>query len=183
MKLVDFLKEQEGFSPVWYKDGTCWAIGYGHHSCAPNHSFKITKAEATLLLLDDILAASHSADKDFSRMTGYPTGSLPRALYDALTELCFSTGSLRKWPKFVAAVVARDYAGMARESRRYYRKDGTGEWVYMKRRSEAFIKAFLEPPVNTHPKGIDTGSLALIGIPFALAGIRKRLIERKGNRG
>ena len=174
--LIEFLMEQEGFSPVWYRDGPCWAIGYGHHSCTPDRSIEpISEQEARVLLERDIQAAAERAGEEFSELEGYPIAWLPERLRMALTELVFNTGSLKGWPRFVRAVSQGDILRAIKESRRYYRVGG--QRVYMAKRTRAFITTFLLPELGrTGPK---LGIWLVAGWPIWLAMAREWLEARK----
>ena len=141
MTLVDFLREQEGFRATWYRDGPCWAIGYGHHSCNPDLSWRLTQTQALKLLKRDIQAASERAGRDFSAMMGYPITRLPKRHREALTELCFNLGTIRGFPRFVKALAEGDIETAIRESKRYAWVNG--EKVELVRRNRAFVWTFL----------------------------------------
>ena len=172
--LIRFLKDQEGFSPSWYRDGPCWSIGYGHHSCNPDLSQTITKEEAEVLLEKDIQAASDRAGQEFLEMEGYPIDWLPEYLRMALTELVYNTGSIKDWPRFVRAVSQGDILRAIQESRRYYRVGG--EKVYMAKRTRAFIATFLLPELGrTGPR---LGIWLVVGWPL-WASMARELLERR----
>ena len=170
MTLIEFLKEQEGFSPTWYRDGPCWSIGYGHHSCDPNPRQQITQVIALKLLKRDIQAARERAGRDFWVITGQRIAKLPKRHQEALVEMTFNLGGLRGFPKFTRALARGDVDTAIRECRRYAVVEG--KRIELRRRNQAFIQTFLlEQP--------DMGPVALTW-PMWVAGIKHALIKRIG---
>ena len=174
--LIQFLREQEGFSPRWYRDGPGWSIGYGHHSRNPDPTWEpMSEERARELLILDVQAAAERAGREFSEMEGYPIAWLPDRLRMALTELVYNTGSIKGWPRFVRAVSQGDILRAIQESRRYYRVGG--QRVYMAKRTRAFIATFLLPELGrTGPK---LGIWLVAGWPVWLAMAREWLESRK----
>jgi len=172
-RLIFFLMEQEGFSPTPYDDLGHPAIGYGHRITPEDGDLSIiTEEEARRLLIKDCQAAAATAGVDFKRMVGQGMGKLPQRHRSALIEMVFNMGSLRGWPKFIAAIARQDIQGAIRESKRYAIVNG--EKVYMKRRHEAFVKTFLETPAKV------TGVyLGVVTWPLWVCWAKERLIRRK----
>lgn len=140
-RLTEFLKEQEGFSAYAYEapEGNK-TIGYGHVMGQLSY---VTETLAEKLLALDIWQAEQRAQSYISAMYGADTwNTLPERHQQALTELAFNVGSLAKFPNFTRALVHGDIPTAIAESKRYYR-DKDGQWRELKRRNQAFVKAFL----------------------------------------
>lgn len=140
--LVEFLKEQEGYSALPYTapEGNK-TIGYGHVIFDLN---RVDKELADKLLELDIWMAERRAkfyvDSTFAPGTW---NELPLKHQQALTELTFNVGSLSKFPKFTHALVHGNIDKAIRESKRYYR-GRDGKWVELRRRNIAFVDTFLK---------------------------------------
>lgn len=141
-KLLAFVKDQEGYSPTPYpgpEGGQ--TIGYGHLN-VPLKQVDTYLADA--LLRQDLYLAQLSAQKHVDYHYGEGTWqTLADNHKDALTELVFNVGTLRKFPKFTRAIIRGNLAKAAAESTRYYR-DPTGHLQPLARRNAAFINTFLQ---------------------------------------
>jgi GH24 family phage-related lysozyme (muramidase) len=91
-------------------------------------------------LHDALLGAQTYVDYFFGQGTWE---TLPQDHRDALTELVFNVGTLRKFPKFTRALVRGNLDKALAESTRYYR-DTSGHLQPLARRNAAFINTFLK---------------------------------------
>ena len=141
--LINFLKEQEGFSHTPYKapEGN-YTIGYGHK--LNEHIEWLSDRSANILLAFDISLAEDTAMNYVDRTYGYMVfKSLPSKYKQALIEMTFNLGSLQGFPKFTRAIVNRDKETAIKECKRYY-QDSKGKWRELERRNKAFINTFLK---------------------------------------
>jgi lysozyme len=117
---VDIIKQFEGFSPVWYKDGGgVDTIGYGHTGELP-HGFEppLTEESATRLLLRDV-EIYESAVKRNVRVC------ISQDQYAALVSFCYNVGILA----FINSTLlqklnADEVIGAANELLRWNRDNG-----------------------------------------------------------
>lgn len=113
---IGYLRQVEGYRQYPYEcAGGARSIGYGHNLDAnPLHIDAwngLNEQEATLVLIQDVRAAY--------AIVLHRYGQLDDRRMEILTEFTFNMGSLRKFPKFEAAVLANDIDAQRREYKRY----------------------------------------------------------------
>ena len=141
---VAYIKEQEGSKKdkrgyhVAYQDSVGkWTIGYGHASNSVKPGMKWTEAKAEEQLKRDInkaesIAKSYVAEK-------FPGKTLGSTQLKMLTDFAFNLGGLRKFPKFTAAVVYKNWSEAAKNYKRF------AGGMELTKRNRDFYNKFLSP--------------------------------------
>jgi lysozyme len=108
-RLIETLKEHEGYRAVAYKDSVgVLTIGYGRNL----ETVGVGREEAELMLRNDIIRAENTARRLFS---GF--GELNEVRQEVLVNMAFNLGeaSLREFVRFRYAVKNRDWVASAAE--------------------------------------------------------------------
>jgi len=85
---VEFIKEQEGFSPFVFWDEKHWTIGYGTTVGEDDYPEGITQEEATALLTDNL----HRYENAISAFAERYEVSLTQPRFDALVSFTYNLG-------------------------------------------------------------------------------------------
>jgi GH24 family phage-related lysozyme (muramidase) len=104
----------------------------------------ITDAEAVKLLASDLETSSRAVKSYISSHFGKV--DLDNGQMEMLVEFSFNLGSLSKFPKFVEAVVKKDWQTANKEYKRSY-VDGHGQRHELSNRNIAFFKRYLSDKV------------------------------------
>lgn len=134
----EYIKRVEGEQLTAYDlgDGMI-TIGYGHAEPKSKSKYKvgqtISKSEAEQLLTQDIKTAESRVNAYMQ--TNFPNVALTLLQKQMLTDYAFNPG-LTEFPKFVRAVVARDWKTATREYKRYFQGRELG-------RNQIFYDTFL----------------------------------------
>lgn len=151
---VDYIVSVEGTGPgsspetghKAYKDSVgVWTIGYGHAATSdPNvkPGLKISDAKAKQFLKTD-LANAEQIVKDYISKN-YPSRKLEQIQLKMLTDFTFNGGQkmLSKFPKFITAVVNKDWKTASQNYKRY------GGGKELTDRNTKFYNIFLKPLLN-----------------------------------
>lgn len=147
-----------------YKDSVgVWTIGYGHAATsdpAVKPGLKISDAKAKQLLKTD-LAKAEQIVKDYVS-ANFPRKTLNQIQLKMLTDFAFNGGQkmLSKFPKFITAVVNKDWKTASQNYKRY------GGGRELTDRNAKFYNTFLKPMLsktNTTKTGVDWIDNALKG--------------------
>ena len=166
---VDYIVSVEGTGPgsspeaghKAYKDSVgVWTIGYGHAATSdPNvkPGLKISDAKAKQLLKTDLAKAEQIVKDHVSK--NFPGKKLDQIQLKMLTDFAFNGGPkmLSKFPKFITAVVNKDWKTASQNYKRY------GGGKELTDRNTKFYNTFLKPLLSktkstqAKPKPFKTG--------------------------
>lgn len=129
----------------WYPhksaEGGAKTIAYGHKLIAGEDFSKgLTDEQATKLLLKDLNLAKAGARKSVG---SDKFDKLDSHRQEILTEYQFNLGTLKSFPKFVAAVLKNDKKEMLKHYQRKYQHPTTKKWLPVKDRNTQFKKRYL----------------------------------------
>lgn len=128
---IEYLKQVEGFSPTVYYIGDKPHIGYGHAIKQGEIYNRLSESSATELLVKDVKAV-------YGRLNAKYGSELSNRQQEMLADYFFNLGSMTKFPKMEAAILANDLPAMRREYKRYFNgKPLTG-------RNTAFYNRYLK---------------------------------------
>ena len=150
IKCVENLGKAGFQNGMWYPhespEGGNDTIGYGHKLLDSEEWMQegISDDEVEKLLIEDVLNACDGASRVISEFASDDYDSLPQSSKEMLTECVCNLGAngLRKFPKFVSAVMDNDTEIMHKEYKRYYR-NGYGEVKELEHRNFKFYQMFL----------------------------------------
>ena len=141
---VAYIKEQEGSRKnkqgyhVAYQDSVGkWTIGYGHASDAVKPGMKWSEQKAEAQLKQDLNSAVQKAKSYVAEK--FPGKTLGSTQLKMLTDFTFNLGGLRKFPKFTAAVVYKNWPEAAKNYKRF------AGGMELTKRNRDFYNKFLRP--------------------------------------
>lgn len=104
IRLINQIKQDEGFSPVAYWDNERWSVGYG---CLGKEGDVITESAACALLDDEVLEAM----KDFVSLYSDCKENINDVRTEALVNMIFNLGKTKmlKFRKMNAAIRRNDW--------------------------------------------------------------------------
>lgn len=135
-KLIDVIKDFEGFSATPYRDNTQWTVGYGSYcgdSSDPCPNIYLTKAEAETRLRKDLRKTYEPIVNKYCKSIGkQPTQSQ----FDALVDLTYNLGGSWTTGKAVTSVLkeATDAMSIVKGFGAYSRTGGKVSYVHVNRR-------------------------------------------------
>jgi 8-oxo-dGTP diphosphatase len=150
---VNYIKKVENGSKVGFKNGT-WTphqspeggnptVGYGHKIQKGEEGMLkgISDKQAEDLLVQDLLKAKHQVHDDIQHMFSGVKLQLAPQQEQMLIDFAFNLGNIRGFPKFVRAVLDKDWNTVKREYKRTY-KNSAGERKELGRNKD-FAQKFL----------------------------------------
>ena len=87
-KLIEIIKEYEGFSPTPFRDAGNWSIGYGLHGNLESLPSYLSEAEADGILRRDLNRRAATLNEYFRKVGFHAT----QGQFDALVDLTYNTG-------------------------------------------------------------------------------------------
>jgi len=154
-KFIDYMKSVENAGKVGFENGK-WTphispegglptIAYGHKlkkGEEKRFAGGLSDGEAERLLKKDLAIAKAKVYSDIKKMFDV---QIPLEDYqeEMLTDYAFNLGSLEKFPKFVRAVLNKDWATAKREYERSY-KDAKGVRQPLQGRNDIFFRTYLK---------------------------------------
>ena len=156
---IDYLKKVENGGKVgWSADDSLWfphaspeggndTIGYGHkllNSEVEVAEDGMTDKEIEDLLVEDMRKATIGAESVLKEYFDANYDELSTNSQEMISDFAFNLGGhgLRKFPKFVDAIIEDDIDTMRKEYKRYYTA-GSGERRELEQRNEEFYSLFL----------------------------------------
>ena len=148
---IAYIKDQEGAvkdttgQHKAYKDVVgVWTIGYGHTGTDVKKGLKWPESKAELQLKRDLKKAETTVKQYVANKFSKTLNSTQLKM---LTDFAFNLGSLSKFPKFVTAVVNKDWKAASKDYKRY-----AGGKELTKRNTD-FYNKFLKPLLSA-PKPV-----------------------------
>lgn len=140
-KLIDVIKDFEGFSATAYADNTQWTIGYGSYAGDiddPKPSTKLTEAQAEALLIEQLETYEDIVNSYCKKIGKQPTQNQ----FDALVDLTYNVGGSWTSGNSVTSVLKNACTALelVRGFGAYSRSGGSVSYVHCNRRvREALI--------------------------------------------
>ena len=155
-EFMGFLRNQEGaarpekrFQVNPSLEGGTATFGYGHKlkpgEVIPSHFGEV---EADKFLYADAIQAEQQVSSLFRQKMNRPYFALDANRKAMLVDMGFNLGAssvFTEFPSFVQHLTDNNYAGMAREYKRFYRDSKTQKMLPLKKRNQAFYQRFIEP--------------------------------------
>ena len=156
---IDYLKKVENGGKVgWNEDDSLWfphpspeggndTIGYGHKLLdieVDQANKGLTDEEVEELLVEDLYEAARDSENILKEYFDANYDELSTNSQEMLVDFAFNLGGhgLRKFPKFVNAIIDDEMDIMRKEYKRYYTA-GSGERKELKQRNDEFYTLFL----------------------------------------
>lgn len=176
-RFIDYIKAVENSNKTGFKDNKWYphhspegglpTIAFGHKvdkNELKGFSNGITNSEAVRLLSNDLALAKKKVYSDIKSMFGV---QIPLEDYqeEMLTDYAFNLGTLKKFPKFVRAVLNKDWNTAKKEYIRTY-KDEHGK-THVSGRNKIFFDTYLknlhsDPPKKSQRLNESVGGIDII---------------------
>ena len=155
-EFVEYIKSVENGGKVGYESGI-WqphpspeggtdTIGYGHKLRSDEEWMNAGVSDSAIenLLISDITRSAEGASNVIGDYGSGDFDTLCQRCQEMFTDFVFNLGSngLRKFPKFVTAVIDHDHETVEQEYKRYYR-NGSGVLKELEHRNKEFARMFL----------------------------------------
>ena len=135
-KLIDVIKDFEGFSATPYRDNTQWTVGYGSYcgdSDDPCPNIRLTEAQAETRLRKDLRKTYEPIVNDYCKSIGKQPS---QSQFDALVDLTYNLGGSWTRGNAVTSVLkeATDALSIVKGFGAYSRTGGKVSYVHVNRR-------------------------------------------------
>lgn len=154
---VNYIKKVENAERIGFKSGKWYphqspegglpTIGYGHKlkkDEIEKLNYGISDSFAEKLLRDDLDKAKDIVYSDIKSMSGAII-HLDPIQEEMLTDFAFNLGTIKGFPKFVRAVLDKDWDTARKEYKRTY-KDSSGNRRELEQRNKIFFDRYLKNP-------------------------------------
>jgi GH24 family phage-related lysozyme (muramidase) len=141
-RLIERIKDEEGFSPVAFWDRKQWTWGYG--TKAPGECARINSREAEVFLIDHI----QQSIRDYKILFGKAGSEINEVRQECLVDMIFNLGyaGVKKFRQMVEDINDNDpndwaeVAEHAKDSLWYKQVKARAERIYLELRTGRFVE-------------------------------------------
>lgn len=169
-EFVEYMKSVENLNRVGFKDGKWYphasfegglpTIGYGHKIKDKSELKRLrnglSDGAVERMFLADLASARRKAYVDIKNMVGVQI-PLDAKQEEILTDYTFSMGTLKAFPKFVRAVLDKDWATASKE----YKRAGAGKELA---RNKVFFNRYLKEASSDNGMKMEPQGLVDVGV-------------------
>lgn len=153
-EFINYIKKVENGARIGFKNGKFMptidpgggkpCIGYGHNIVKGEEKLLkgISEKQAEDLLIQDLLKARKQVHDDIKGMFGGARINMSSQQEQMLIDFAFNLGTIKGYPKFVRAVLNKDWDTVKQEFKRTY-KDASGKRKELTQRNSEFSRKFL----------------------------------------